>query len=74
MRVEILEDRISDGDPDTGQHYQVAKGDTITVPDAVGKRWCGYGWAADVAKKVKTGERIPGAREIVVQNSKLGGR
>jgi hypothetical protein len=51
MRVEILEERLSsDG-------YLLGKGDTITVPDECGGRWCAAGWAKDVEGKVATGER-----------------
>lgn len=64
MRVEILEDRLSDTDPDTDRHYLQHKGDVITVPDACGARWCGYGWAKDVDGKVDTGERKPGAVQL----------
>lgn len=62
MRVEILEDRLSDAD-ETGRLHVYAKGDVVTVPDACGARWCGYGWAKDVSGAVATGERIPGTRQ-----------
>jgi hypothetical protein len=45
MRVEILEARLSDTDPESGRHYLHEAGDTITVPDACGARWCAYGCA-----------------------------
>ncbi len=64
MRVEILEERISDTDPATGRHYAQSRGDVVTVPDDVGRRWCAYGWAKDLDGKVETGERIPGTRDV----------
>lgn len=63
MRVEILEKRISDQDPETGHQYVAQQGDVLTVPDAVGNRWCHYGWAKDVDGVITTGERIEGSRE-----------
>lgn len=72
MRVEILEDRLTDTDPDTDRHYQLTKGDVITVPDACGARWCGYGWAKDLDGTVPTAERVPGAAQLDVANSKSG--
>lgn len=62
MRVEILEDRLSDAD-ETGHLHVFAKGDVVTVPDACALRWLAYGWAKDVSGAVATGERIPGARK-----------
>ena len=50
MRVEALESIKSDG-------YALAEGDILTVPDAVGAAWCGYGWARDTGGAVATGER-----------------
>ncbi len=73
MQVEITEDRLSDGDPVTGQHYLLGKGDRVTVPSALGKVWCAYGWAKDMAGSHPTGVRIAGAREVVVQDATLGG-
>jgi hypothetical protein len=75
MRVEITEDRLSDTDPDTDRHYLHERGDVITVPDALGAKWCMLGWARDVAGNVPTGERIPGVRDVVVdvQDHTIGG-
>lgn len=64
MRIECLEDRLSDVDPDTGRHYLLAKGDTITVPDAYGTKLCGHGWVRDLDGKVKTAARSPGAQIV----------
>ena len=50
MRVEALESIKSDG-------YVLEAGDILSVPDAVGAAWCGYGWAKDNAGTVATGER-----------------
>lgn len=57
MRVEITEERLSDTDEETGQHYNQANGDTITVPDKLGQYWCDNGWARDVSGDYPTGER-----------------
>jgi hypothetical protein len=51
MRVEITEKRLRDSG------FDLTEGDTLTVPDAVGKAWCDNGWAKDVAGSYKTGER-----------------
>lgn len=65
MRIEITEKRLSDMDPDTGQLYVQHKGDVVTVPDALGAKWCALGWARDVDGKVKAGPRRP--QDVVVQ-------
>jgi hypothetical protein len=65
MQVKINEDRLKDTDPETGQQYSLGKGDVVTVSDTTGRRWCAYGWAADVSGNTATGERIPGAREVL---------
>lgn len=63
MKVEILEKRLSDQDPETGRLYVQEQGDVITVPDAIGAAWCGRGWAKDTDGKVATGERqVQGAQ------------
>lgn len=82
MRVEILEERLRDGDPETGQHHWLVKGDVVNVSDATGARWCMYGWAKDLANAVPTGTRTPGARKradgsgkkLKVQNAQIGGK
>ncbi len=72
MRVEIIEDKLSDSDVGTGRHYALEKGDSITVPDDCGARWCSYGWAKDADGTHPTGERIPGVREpMVVQDTTI---
>lgn len=70
MRVEILEDRLRDSDPASGHRYDLARGDTITVSDALGARWCALGWAKDPAGAVETGERHPGAARLTVRNKR----
>lgn len=52
MRVEITEKKLRDSG------YDLTEGDTITVPDEVGKAWCAAGWCRDTEGKVETGERI----------------
>lgn len=74
MRVEILEDRLSDTDADTDRHYLQHKGDVITVPDPLGEKWCKHGWAKDLEGKAETGERVPGASQLDVQNAKAAAK
>lgn len=71
MQVKVLEDRLHDADPENGQHYSLGKGDIITVSKATGQRWCDLGWVKDVAGAYATGERIPGARALEVQDGIL---
>lgn len=65
MRIEILEERLSDTNAESGRHYLASKGDTLTVPDDYGARLCRFGWAKDLDGKVKTGERKPGVETLV---------
>lgn len=74
MRVEILEERLSDTDADTDRHYLQHKGDVITVPEKLGAKWCGAGWAKDLDGKVDTAERVPGAAQLEVSPAKLAAR
>lgn len=73
MRVEITEEKLRDTeqleDGSFGQSYNLAKGDTVTVSDSLGRKWCGLGWARDVDGNVATGKRIPGARAVDVQSA-----
>lgn len=55
MKVEITEVRLSDAHEE--RHYLQHEGDRITVPDALGLKWCSLGWAKDVDGNVPTGER-----------------
>ena len=59
MKVEVTEKKLRDAG------FNLAEGDTITVPDEIGKAWCRRGWAKDVDGKVPTGPRI--VRGAVVQ-------
>jgi hypothetical protein len=69
MRVEITEERISDTDSETDpqnpRHYLQHRGDVITIPEGLGRKWCAYGWAKDVDGVHPTGERSAVAREPV---------
>ena len=74
MQVKITEDRLKDTDEVSGQSFSLGKGDTVTVSDTCGKRWCHYGWAKDVSGQHPTGERVPGAREpFAVQDAQVTG-
>lgn len=63
MKIKVLEERLSsDG-------FLGEKGDVFTVPDHIGEKWCGLGWAEDVAGQCKTGERC--VRSVTVNPKKL---
>lgn len=64
MRVEITEARLRDAG------FNLVEGDTITVPDEVGTKWCGLGWAKDTAGNVPTGERIVRGAKLNVQSAR----
>lgn len=51
MRVEVTEKQLKDGG------YDLVSGDTLTVPDELGRKWCRLGWATDVDGVVPSGER-----------------
>lgn len=72
MRVEVTEKRLSDQDPDTERVYVQSEGDVITVPDNLGKKWCGLGWAKDVDGKVPTGERVVRGASVQPKSTKHG--
>jgi hypothetical protein len=77
MRVKVLEKRLRDTDTKTGVQHDLSEGDEIEVSDVCGIRWCAYGWAKDLSELVATGDRQPGARQVVAQNVKItkpGGR
>ena len=57
MRIRVLEESLRDECIVTGNRYDLAEGDTITVEDSLGAYWCGLGWAEDVDGNVPTGER-----------------
>lgn len=59
MRVEALENIKS-------ENFILTQGDTVTVPDELGVRWCAMGWAKDTSGTIPTGERSTAPREISV--------
>lgn len=63
MRVEITEAKLKDAG------YDLVEGDTLTVDDKLGEKWCSRGWAKDTAGVVPTGERVPGAARIAPANA-----
>jgi hypothetical protein len=73
MRVEIAEERLKDTDTESGQTYNLGKGDVITVSEMTGRRWCENGWAKDLDGNVETGQRVPGVRALNVKNAKITG-
>lgn len=64
MRVEIVANRLSETDQATGQHYNVVKGDLLTVPDTFGKHLCDRGWAKDLDGKYANAPFTPGAATV----------
>jgi hypothetical protein len=72
MKVEIVANKLSDTDASTGQHYMLAKGDAVTVPDAYGRKLCDAGWAKDVSQYDDESQRYasapftPGAAKLNV--------
>lgn len=64
MRVKVLEKKLRDAG------YNLVEGDTVTVPDEVGKAWCSHGWAEDVDGKVKTAERKVVGAELTPAKSR----
>lgn len=64
MRIEITEKKLKDSG------YDLVEGDTITVPDEVGAKWCGLGWARDTEGNVETGERVVRGAKLEVDNVK----
>ena len=64
MRVEITEKKLRDGG------YDLVEGDTLTVPDELGKAWCARGWCRDTEGKVATGERVAGVAEIAPKKAR----
>jgi hypothetical protein len=74
MKVEIVANQLSDADQDTGQHYRLAKGDVVTVPDAYGRKLCAQGWAKDTEGKVESAPFTPGAAKLVVPKTTITGK
>ena len=72
MRVTITEEKLSDQDPATGKLYELARGDTLTVPDDIGIVWCRLGWAEDADGKVEAGERDPSSVVLNPHASRIG--
>jgi len=58
------QDQVEALGPINDAPYSLAKGDKLTVPCAVAKYWCKYGWAKSVEGTYETGERIEGARAL----------
>lgn len=66
MKVKILEET---GIREAGLLYP--HGDQVTVPDEVGEKWCGAGWAEDLAGNVETGERRTDVQVLSVEDGSL---
>jgi hypothetical protein len=70
MKVEIVANKLSDTDQDTGQHYLLAKGDTVTVSDAYGRKLCDQGWAKDTSGAYASAPFTPGAARLKTDSVK----
>lgn len=57
MRIIVTEQRLSTTDPDTGRHYDLSEGDSVSIPDAFAKELLSHGWVKDADGKVQPGER-----------------
>ena len=74
MKVEIVANKLSDTDQDTGQHYLAAKGDTLTVSDTYGRKLCDRGWAKDTAGAYESAPFTPGAARLKTDSVKHAGK
>lgn len=70
MKIEIVANKLSDTDQDTGTHYRLEKGDTVTVPDAYGRKLCDCGWAKDTEGEYESAPFTPGAAKLEVEPAK----
>lgn len=66
MRVEVTEKSLKDAG------YDLSEGDTITVPDNVGKLWCSLGWARDTSGAIPTAPRVVRGQSVKPDSAKLG--
>lgn len=64
MKIEVVANKLSETDPETGQHYLVGKGDALTVSDAFGRRLCDRGWAKDATGAYESAPFTPGAARL----------
>ena len=76
MRIEIVANKLSDADAETGQHYRLGKGDVVTVPDAYGQKLCAAGWAKDLAETnpYPSAPFTPGAAKLTVQKAAVAAK
>jgi hypothetical protein len=72
MKVEILEDVLRHHDQEVDKHYDLVKGDIITVSDETGAYFCACGWATDVDGAVATAERQLNPIQINPKNAVNG--
>jgi hypothetical protein len=74
MRVEILEERLRDTEPETEDtpeiRYDLQKGNIVDVSDERGEYWCSQGWAKDLDGNVETAERRVLNATLAPQNAK----
>jgi hypothetical protein len=70
MKVEIVANKLSDTDAETGQHYLAEKGDTFTVSDTYGKKLCDQGWAKDTSGEYESAPFTPGAARLKTDSVK----
>lgn len=58
MKIEIIVDKVKEG------REVFLEGDIRTVPDEMGRRMVGAGWARDLAGEVETGSTDGGPLEV----------
>jgi hypothetical protein len=69
MKIECL---TTFKDADNGTPATFHLGDTLTVSDADGARFCAAGWAKDTSGQVPTAEPTGGAAALNIHNVAVG--
>lgn len=59
-------------DLDDGRPATFHAGDTLTVSDADGARFCANGWATDITGEAATGAPATGSTDLAIDRSVLG--
>lgn len=61
MKVQIVANKLSDTDNETGQRHRCDKDDVVTVSESYGRKLCACGWAKDVTEYDEESRRTPSA-------------
>lgn len=64
MKVEIVANKLSDTDAESGVHHRLEKGDVVTVSDQYGRKLCDAGWAKDTSGEYESAPFTPGAATV----------